>query len=655
MPGFIAAIKTRSTRLLSGSLALALLALAACNGSAVVTVTATPSSDNFLAYRVALDGVQLQTSNGKKTVKIMPAGTTVDFVNLLNLSEVVGIPTVEKGTYTSAVITLDFSAAQIVYDDGSIDGVALSPVGASGQALGQVSVSVNLDPGSPFRIDAKSAAQLALNFNLAASNLVNLGAKTVTVTPMVAVSALPIDTKQVRIRGPLVAASSTTLGLTTGVMPFDGAVGGTGQLGIATSDVTTYEVNGSATTGTAGLAQVGSLSPGSLIVTYGTLTSTTTTTETQMPVTSLLPVTSTTGTDTTTTTPGTDTTTTPETDTTTDVESTSSRTNVLFSASQVLAGSSVQGSGSDRVSGVVSARSGNTLSVENATLIANDGTNTFIPGSTIITIGANTLITVFGQGTTDVISPLQISAGSTIDAFGTATITGSGSATLDATAGRVRIDISTASGLVNSQGVGVLSLNLTSLGGRSISALDFVGTGANPTQYSVATQALDLTNSVAGAPIIVTGLTNSFGVAPPNFTAATLLDPTTIQAELVVDYGAGSAAPFSQFDTSSMGLDVLNPSIGLRHQIQIGSQIISMKGLSTDPSISPTTSTTAVFSIGHSASSIVESFNTYANFVTQLQTELNGATLVTGITAVGQYTPSTFAFSATSITVFLNN
>jgi hypothetical protein len=649
MRGFIAAIKTCSARLLSGSLALALLAVAACNGSAVVTVTATPSSDNFLAYRVALDGVQLQTSNGKKTVKIMPAGTTVDFVNLLNLSEVVGIPTIEKGTYTSAVITLDFSAAQIIYDDGSIDGIALSPVGPSGQALGQVSVSVNLDPGSPFRIAAKSAAQLALNFNLAASNLVNLSAKTVTVTPMLAASALPIDAKQVRIRGPLVGASSTNLSLTTGVMPFDGAAGGDGQLGIATSDVTTYEVNGVAMTGTAGLSQIGSLSAGSLIVTYGTLTSTTTTTESTVPVTVPLAA----STATTTGTPVTDTTT-PETDTTTDVESTSSRTNVLFSASQVLAGSSVQGSGSDRISGVVSARSGNTLSVEDATLIASNGTNTFIPGSTIITIGANTLITAFGQGTTDVLSPLQVSVGSTIDAFGTA-ITGSGSATLDATQGHVRIDVSTASGLVTSQGVGVLTLDLTSLGGRSISALDFVGTGASPTQYSVATQALDLTNAIAGAPIIVTGLTNSFGVAPPNFTAATLLDPTTIQAELVVDYGAGSAAPFSAFDTSSMGLDVLNPSIGLRHQIQIGSQIINMKGLSTDPTIAPTTSATTVFVIGHSASSITESFNTYTNFVTQLQTELNGTTLITGITAVGQYTPSTFAFSATSITVFLNN
>src|SRR5271163_3980531 len=158
-------------KLMAVPLGLALLALAACNGTAVVTVTATPSTDNFIAYRVGLDSVQLQTADGKKTLKVLPAGTTVDFVNLLNLSEVLGVPAAEKGTYVSAGITLDYSAAQIVYDDGSLNGVALSPVDASGQAVGQISVTVSLDPSNPLRLTAKQTAQLALDFNLAASNL----------------------------------------------------------------------------------------------------------------------------------------------------------------------------------------------------------------------------------------------------------------------------------------------------------------------------------------------------------------------------------------------------------------------------------------------------------------------------------------------------
>lgn len=639
-----AAARTRGpwSKLLAAPLGLALLAIAACNGTAVVTVTATPSTDTFIAYRVGLDSVQLQTSGGKKTLKVLPAGTTVDFVNLLDLSEVLGIPTAAKGTYTSVAITLDYSAAQIIYDDGSVDGLQLSPVTSGGQAVGQVSVTANLDPSNPLRIAAKQSSQAALNFNLAASNSVNVSAKTVTITPMFAASALPIDTKQVVIRGPLAAINSSSLLFTTGLTPFGGTVSSVGELNVAASDVTTYEVNGIASTGAIGLAQLGVLSAGAPLVTYGTLTSSTTTTNTAVAVTT--PASTATG-----TTPAS--TAAPLTGTT---EVASTVSTVSFTASQVLAGSSVQGSGVDRISGVVSARSGNTLAIEDGTLIASDGSNTFIPGTSIITLGPNTAVTILGQGAVNATGPQQISVGSTVDAFGTATTSSSGAA-LDASAGRVRLDPTAAAGLVTTPGNGGLTLDLALLGGRSATVYDFTGTGANPTQYTVNAGALDLVNSVAGAPVVVSGFPNSFGVTSPDFTALSLLDPTTISAELVVDWGAGTAAPFTTFDTSAITLDVLNTGIGLRHQIQVGSQAINILGLSSNPEIAPATGSTTIFSIGHSSSGNTESFNTYADFITQLQAELNGTVLVTGMTAVGQYTVSTFAFSATSITIFLNN
>ncbi len=622
---------SRGPRLLWLPLGFALLAAAACTGTAVVTVTATPSSDNFLAYRVGLAAVQLQTSDGKSTLKVLPAEMTVDFTQLLDLSEVLGAPAASKATYTSAVITLDYSAAQIIYDDGSLDGLALTPQGANGRPAGQISVTVNLDPSDPFRIAAKQAAHLALNFNLAASNVVNVSAQTVTIAPLFVASAMPIDNKAVRLRGPLGTVSSTSTFFDGGVMPFGGSVAGLGNLAVIPSTTTTYEINGTASTGSAGLSQLTGLSAGSLAVTYGTLTSSSTTSTTDTGISTTEP-------------DGT-------------VSSTVSTTTstVTFAASQVLAGSSVQGSGFDRISGVVTARSGNTLGIEDATLIANDGSNSFIPGTTVVNLGANTLVTVFGQNTANFTSPLEISVGSTIDAFGVASSGGS-NVVLDASAGRVRLDATAASGLVTAQGVGALTLNLASLGGRAISTFDFTGSGAVPDDYQVSAVNLDLSNSNAGAPVMVTGLPSAFGSAPPNFVAGTLLDPTTIQAELVIDWGAGTAAPFTTFDSSSITLDVLNSSIGLRHQIQIGSQIVDLVGLSSDPVITPsTTSAATVFAIAHAASATVESFDTYAAFITQLQTELNGTTPATGFTAVGQYTALTFAFSATSVTIFLNN
>jgi hypothetical protein len=629
------------------------LILSACNGTAVVTLTSTPSTDNFLAYRVGLTAIELQTSGGTSSLKVLPSGTTVDFVNLLNLGEVLGAAGVAKGTYTSAVMTLDFSNAQIVYDDGSLDGVALTPLNASGQPAGQMSVTATLDTTQPFRITLKQSAALAIVFSMGASNLINVTNKTVTVTPMVGASAMPIDTKQVRIRGPIMGVNSTGLTFTSGVEPFDGTVVGLGQLSITQSDTTTFEINGQPSVGTAGLSGLSGAGGGALAVSYGTLTAA-------------------------------DTITAPTATTTT----TTSSSNVTFLATQVLAGSSVQSAGVDRVSGVVSARSGNTLSLEDATLLGADGTNTFIPGATLVNMGPNTVVTAFGQTMAQFFTAQEVSVGAVIDAFGTATNTSSGTASLDASEGRIRVNSSTVSGLVTqvistTGSTGEFVLNLASLGGRSISGFDFIGTGAAPAQFSVSapittdaaatttgsavTTAFDLSSVTVGAPVVLSGFTNAFGAAPPNFSATpppvtadtiagTLIDPTVIQAQLVVDWGSGTSTPFISFDASSIDLDVHNAAIGQRHFIQVGAQLFDLSGLSQDPMISPNASATAqLFSIGHAVSSTTENFNTYAAFIAQLQTELNGSVLATGMTVSGVYTASNFAFSATGITLFLNN
>jgi hypothetical protein len=329
---------------------------------------------------------------------------------------------------------------------------------------------------------------------------------------------------------------------------------------------------------------------------------------------------------------------------------------VTFTASQVLVDGAAQSVGFARLSGTVSARSGNTLGIEDATLTQSGATATLEPGTTLVNVGPSTLVTFFGQGVEAAISTQQISVGSVIEAFGTASNTSTGQVLLDATAGRVRLDQTSALGVVTVQGSSTLTLDLTSMGGRAISAFDFTGSGAAPTQYGVEfNPAPDLSNSTVGAPVIVSGFTNSFASASPNFAASALLDPTTINAQLVVDWSGGTAAPFSSFDTSSIVLDPASSNFGLRHEILIGSQLVNLVGLASNPTITPGSSSAGVFSIGHVVSSTVENFETYSAFITQLQTELNGTTPATGMTAIGQYAASTAAFTATSITIFLNN
>jgi hypothetical protein len=627
----------------------ALFALAACNGTALATLTATASPTSFLTYRVNLVSVTLQksSSSGTTSVNLFPASTTVDLAQLANLSEVLGVATVAKGSYTSVLLTVDYSNAVIVADNGTATGVTLKPVNASGGALGQVSLTLNLDSANQLSITKNQTSRLALNYDLAASNVVDLSAGTITVTPMVLASALPIDSNTVRIRGQLKGISISTdsstntssLAYTSSVFPFNGATASTGNLSINPSDVTTYEINGTPATGAIGQTQFATLANGTWTVAYGTFTSGSSST-----------------------------TTTTSTGTTAATGDTSSQ-DLSFSASSILAGSSVQGSGSDRITGVVTAVKGNAATISGATLLTNAGVAAYVSGTTTVSFGANTAVTLPLQSSASVANTTsQISVGSVVNAFGSATVAGSGNVALDATAGRIRLDNSSAWGTDSTSGT--VTIALADLDGRAVGAFDFAGTGGSSgvdsaaAGYVVSTGALGLSNLTAvDQPLQVTGTVTPFGSAgttasgstTPDFVATTLLDPTTIPATLVVNWGAGTPTPFNAYSSSEIDLLIHNSSIGTQHTIQVGSQTIDFTTLSSDALIVPsTTSTSVVYAIGHTSTSTIDNYNTFTDFITALQTALNGSTLATSMSVQGVYTSASTTITATNVTIYLN-
>ncbi len=663
---------------------LACLALGACDGTALVTLTATPATSltatpgtvsGFLTYRVTLMSVALQQSSGNNSQNVLPSPVSIDLAQSTNFSEILGSSTVVKGTYTSVVVVLDYSNATIVGDNGSLGGLRLKPQFVNGQDAGQVSLALQFDPASPLVITKGNTSQLSLGFLLTASNLVNPTDATVTVNPVMVASALPIDTKLGRLRGLLSgttvattsgtssasSVTSTTTGTyTTGIKPFDGIVSGAGSMSVSPTPTTLFEVNGTPSIGTAGITALAALSPGAWTVTYGTLASTTNTTSVPLATTS--PETTTTS-DGSTGIFGTPSDTTP-TDTTTIPLETSftTTTNVSFTPTQILAGSSVQGGGFDRISGVVTARSGSTLTVPSATWTNSAGVTSYVSGTTLITGGAGTTTVILpAQAGVQTNSVEQVSVGSVIDAFGTATEGSSGNVSLNVNAGRVRLENTIASGLVTVQGTTALTLSLSTLGGRAVVPTDpfvFTGTGStvsNPAQYQATVSGLDLSNATVGAPVELTGLTALYGAAPPDFIATLLLDSTTINAELVLEWGAtGSVMPFASIATGE--LELLDTGIvpGLRHQIAVGALSYDLSILGSDVTIEPSTSTTVVYSIAHASTSTIENFNTFTAFATQLQNELNGTTVVTLITADGIYTAAGAILTASNVTVDLS-
>jgi hypothetical protein len=630
---------------------LSLLALAACNGNALVTLTATPASiTGFLTYRVKV--VSISVTDTGASVSLLPHPVTIDLAQYGSLSEVLTDGVLKKGNYTGVTVAIDYTGATIVADDGTAAGVPLTPQDTSGKPIGQVTLNLTLDPSNTLSITTGGTSQLALDFRLSSSNVVNLptgsGTGTVTVTPVIVASASPIDSKTVRVRGYLKNLDSTNSTYSSGIEPADGLITAGGGVGVAPTTSTYYEINGVPTIGTSGYTALSALSPGAWTVAYGTLSTTSST------VVSTSTATTATGTTSTGTTGTSDifgAATGGTTDTTT---SSTLVSNITFTPTQVLAGDSVQGGGFDVVSGVVTARSGNVVTVPGATWITNAGVPTFVSGTTTITLGSNTsVLTLNDAGGTTTYSQDQVSVGSTITVYGTTTSSSGGNLNVDASNGRVRIASSVAAGTLNSIDAsnGWAYLTLSSLGGRQVgTAFNFDNTFADQTQYSVDYSGLDISADVQGDPLQLTGTVTAFGTAPPPaFTATAVLDGSTIIAEFVLDWGsAGSSAPFTAISSSE--LDVPVSTAGTRHTVTVGPLVVQPAQVV----IVPSTATTLLYSIAHTPTSTVENFNTFAAFATALGAELNGTTAATSITAEGLYTAGGSTFAASGVIVSLN-
>ncbi len=115
-------------------------------------------------------------------------------------------------TYTSATIVLDYTNANIAV---MVNGVPVKAkvVDTTGKAVTTQTINVTFDKAHPMVIAATyastSALRLAVDFDLAASNVVNMATSppTVTIKPFMKAATSASDTKPVRVRGPLINSS----------------------------------------------------------------------------------------------------------------------------------------------------------------------------------------------------------------------------------------------------------------------------------------------------------------------------------------------------------------------------------------------------------------------------------------------------------------
>ena len=605
-------------------------------GGTVITVT--DAAGDFQNYIVNVTSLQLTRSDGTVAETVTTA-TKVDFAQLVDLSEIISTAQVPAGQYTSVAMTLDYSAAVINVDNGNGGSITVPTTdiynGMTTTAVsGPVKITLQLPAGKPLVITPGTVANLALDFNLAAGNILVMPGTTTPITNWSGVmsagvevlgtlsaSLTPDTSKQLHVRGPLDSVDTTNNTYTIDVRPFYNKTGTHGNLVVATTGMTTFSINGTAyaspTTGLPALQAALTASSGPLLTSaYGTF----------------------------------------------DVAS------KTFTASQVLAGTSVPGAGLDSLEGTVIARSGNTLTISRGLTCHRDDDDIEVEHT--ITAGVSSSTTVTADGQTGSFDYLSISVGQHVQLFGT--LNSSGSPQFTATYARLMLTPLWGSNASADNSTNIVTVQLQSLDNMPASVFDFTGTGvsgsdATISAYTVGVPPILPTTGLNGLPVRFRGFVTPFGTAnntsmPPvaDFSAVTLVNFANTDAQLVLGWmsSAASNMPFTSLSSSSTSLVLSSAALqsATWSWLKIGPQRIDLSKLTSLTIVPDPQASAPRFGIVHLHSEDIDSYGTFADLVTALYGDLNGTmTKVQGVFAEGPYSPGTTTVTADHVFIALDD
>jgi len=571
----------------------------------------TDADGDFLNYTVDVVSLRLETANGR-VVETLPQSTRIDFTDYVDLSELVTVAYVPPAIYVAGTISLDYTNAEVhvAAGDGSKAAVV---TGADGTPLGRKDLRIVLSDRDRLTVRRGLPSLLQLDFDLDASHVVDTAPTPAVAVaePFIVAEVTPVDSKDLRVRGLLVAVDEAAGSYAVAIRPFHLRDGEFGRATVHTTRDTEFEVDGTVYVGADGLRALAAAGRGTPTVAGGTL----------------------------------------------DVAARE------FTASLVLAGSSVPGIDHDAVVGNVVARDGTTLTVRGATFVPSDRTAHF-HDDVIVEIGPNTRVFRDGDRRTDLgIDAISVGQRVTIlgkrpDTMPAVTDADTPRLLLDATDGTVRLHVTHLAGIVNAVITGQTDISLHAIDRRRAASFDFSGTGASPeldadpANYEVATGDLALTDIAVGSPIVIRGFPAAFGAAPPDFEGRTAIDPVDLRSVLGIGWGdGGTIAPFLRMDADGLLLDNHNPQIGIRHHIKQGPVVIDITALDADTLIVPASAGRTLFFI-KTADSLRE-YSAFADFVSDLGSNLNGATTARSLFASGRYEAAGNVFTAARVGIYL--
>ena len=603
---------------------LLLLTLTGCNslsndnaitdnsgGNGQVVVGLTDAKGDFSSYTVDVTAMTLTKADGA-IVNVLPATTRVDFAQYTDMTEFLTAAMVPNGVYVKGTLSLDYSNADIWVENDAGDSVKVGAIQDSdGNPVTTLDVSVQLDGRHRLLIAPGVPSHITFDFNLSASNKAEFTdptSPTLTVEPFLVADAELQTPKLHRLRGPLANVDVANSQFSVILRPFHHVMDNDdrfGSLKVKTTESTQFEINDESYSGSAGLTELDALPKLTAIIVIGDL--------------KLNPR--------------------------------------RFEATEVYAGSSVPGGTLDMVQGTVTARSGDVLSVKGATLIRGDGSVIF---NDLVQVTVSDSTRVKKQFSMQEHAIADISVGQRISVFGTLTDASSANLQLDATAGLVRMKMTTLRGTrvdaVSTPENPVFVMDLNSINGRHISLYDFTGTGidssndADPLNYEITTGALgSLPSIVAGAPVNVKGFATAFGSAPADFDAVSVTDLTHVPAIMVMSWNPETTTPFVAASLNSLTLS--SSGVGLFHQVVRGGVVQNLQDLSGDPQILAASDGSGVFEIRQNGSS--QWYSDFGSFTADIQTRLASGSAMKRIAARGEFNADTVSLTANLIFVLM--
>lgn len=666
-------------RKVASALICAAAILAGCHGNpntsgyGIAWVSLTDEPGDYTSYVVTIDSVSLTRSDGY-VIDAVGTNEIVDFTQVHNIAELWSSGAIPTGTYVSATITVDYSAAAIaVLYKGVPTSVASVRDAATGTAPTTYAVTVNFDPQNLPTVTptyASTSAQLfAIDFNLAASGWVDFtkDGPVAFVRPFFTIGHLPDDTKLIRVRGPLINSSTDVQTYTVYIRPFYDEANNIGTVTLFSQPNTVYTLNGSTYIGKDGLAQLSVLSAGTTMTAGFT---------TFQP----------------------------------DYNPLNGAYAGRFNLAYVVAGSTLEDIYTEGISGEVIARDGNTLTLQGSTLFLNtEDTFAYQVANTQVLLGPETVVTADDNSALTKLTPGAVAVGQRIWARGvcdTALCTNSnGTVVIDSTGtssentGSVRLLSTKLWGQLVSSTAGSLEMDLQTIDNYPVSLFNFTGNGSTaaqkpvPATFSVATPGLSLPAGTAiGDPIWVDGLATAFGAAPPDFRAFAVNNESSVQvagaqldggastapgngicgigsqvcepASLQVVWRGTDASPFESIDDAGFSIKLDDASL-FTYVVRIGPESIDVKTLSSSPRIVPTslpntqtfapryawgvpsTATTTAASTTASTTALYVA-SAFDVFITGILKTISTTNPALQFQATGLYDRSTNTFTATS-------